>query len=177
MNSINIFTKHSSQLSSEEKENIFFFLRSIYGVDFSKHDFYNALGGLHLLLMHNKQIIGHVAIVQRQISIDGNATKVGYVESMAISSSRQRQGLGVLLMYEVNKLIDTTYEYGFLSQSEEGEGLYLKSGWKKMNPPFYEFFPKGIKESVEFDVMCYSSKNNINPKSKLIADYRIGDIW
>lgn len=168
--------KHTTELGLEEKRVIYEFLKEIYG-EYSEGDFSTCLGGLHIIAYENNEIVGHGALIQRQLVVNGKPLKAGYVESMAVRSDKQRQGIGKLLMLEINQLIKMTYQIGALSQSEEGEGLYLNSGWIKMKPPFYEFTINGIEKSDEISVMIYDLTNMLNVVSKLIIDCRIGDSW
>lgn len=171
-----IKTRHTSELSQGEKQEVLRLLQHVYGDDYTQADFACALGGLHFLLYEEHRLVGHVALIQRSIAVDGIPYKVGYVESMGILPNHQRKGLGMKLMAAVNDVIETVYEFGALSPSEEGVGLYLKSGWEKISGPFYEYNESGIAMSDEADVMVYPAEV-VAGGSQLVCDYRKGDAW
>lgn len=131
-------SKHTFHLSKIEKEILYSLLTESFGDDFSLDDFQHALGGMHILAYYQDKMVGHVAVVQRNMAINNNPISVGYVEAMAVLKDYRRQGVGKELLIQANGIIKSCYQLGLLSASEKGVPLYSLLGWRKWEGKLFE---------------------------------------
>lgn len=171
-----VIIKNSYELSKTDKEELFSFLDKAFEGEFSRDDLSHALGGIHLMIKEDEKIIAHVSVVQRSMVVGKKAHYVGYVEAMAVSSKYQRQGIGQLMMEEVESIIKGTFDFGALCASEMGLPLYQKMGWIKWEGNIKEFSLSGIKESNE-EILVFNTNEQISLKEDFICDLREGDCW
>lgn len=172
-------SKHTCHLSKIEKEILYSLLTESFGGDFSLDDFQHALGGMHIFAYDQEKIVGHVAVVQRNMAIDNNPIVVGYVEAMAVLKDYRRRGIGKELMIQANGIIKSCYQLGLLSASEEGVPLYSLLGWHKWKGKLFEL-NQGVYKQTEGDdegIMALSILNEIDLTSSLYCDFRCGDQW
>ncbi|WP_272665749.1 GNAT family N-acetyltransferase [Providencia sp. PROV174] len=171
--------KHTSQLSTENREALYSMLYQSFEQDFTHDDFEHALGGMHVLAYDQQQIIGHVAIIQRHMAIGNTPITVGYVEAMAVLENYRRQGIGKQLMVATNQIITDCYQLGLLSASDEGFHIYQSVGWQVWNGPLYELNQGHYIHSVDEEggVMGWSKNNLIDFSQPLYCDFRSGDQW
>ncbi|WP_051963135.1 GNAT family N-acetyltransferase [Deinococcus misasensis] len=171
-------TLHTSQLSSDFLLQLRDFLSLVYEEDFADEDWDHALGGVHILVRHENQLVGHAAVVQRQLYISEKAFRVGYLEAMAVHPQFQRQGIGRQMMAQVNHLIQRAYDFGALGASDEGFGLYLQTGWQVWPGELGVLSFQGIERTPEEEggVMVYPAFPE-DPSHMLICDFRSGDVW
>lgn len=52
--------------------------------DFSYDDFQHTLDEMHVIAYDQQKMVGHVAIVQRNMAINDDPVSVGYVEAMVV---------------------------------------------------------------------------------------------
>lgn len=172
-------SKHTCHLSKIEKEILYSLLIESFGDDFSLDDFQHALGGMHIFAYYQEKMVGHIAIVQRNMAIDNNPISVGYVEAMAVLKDYRRQGIGKELMTQANDIIKSCYQLGLLSASEKGIPLYSLLGWRKWTGKLFEL-NQGVYKQTEGDdegIMALSAINEIDLTSSLYCDFRSGDQW
>nr|WP_314265118.1 GNAT family N-acetyltransferase [uncultured Moellerella sp.] len=173
-------TKHTSQLSSVEKEQIYQLLFQVFEQGFSREDFDHTLGGIHILAYDNHQLIGHVAIVQRSVIVDCSPFRIGYLEGLGVAEAYRRQGIGRKLMELSSEIIANSYDFGLLSASEEGLPLYQSLGWKIWTGELYESNRESYQRSFDDEgsvLFWAASSQNIAATSPLYCDYRSGDQW
>ncbi len=173
-------TKHTSQLSSVEKEQIYQLLFQVFKQGFSREDFDHTLGGMHILAYDNHQLIGHVAIVQRSVIVDCSPFRIGYLEGLGVAEAYRRQGIGRKLMEQSSEIIVNSHDFGLLSASEEGLPLYQSLGWKIWTGELYESNRESYQRSFddEGSVLFWAAPSqSIAATSPLYCDYRSGDQW
>ena len=95
--------------------------------DFSDADADHAAGGIRVLAVDGDTIIGHAALIGRQMQVNGVTVTVGYVEGVAVHPDRQGQGHGRALMQIISARAQETYAVTMLSTGEQG--FYEKLGW------------------------------------------------
>ncbi len=176
---IQYFSRHTSQLSNDQKEVIYTLLYQSFDYDFSRDDFQHALGGMHILAYDQKHVVGHVSIVQRNMALGHHPVTVGYVEAMAVLESYRRQGIGRQLMQETNKIIENCYQLGLLSASEEGFPLYQSAGWHVWEGKLYELKQGSYIHSIDEEggVLGWTKDKTIDFSQPLYCDFRSGDQW
>lgn len=170
---------HTSQLTASEKEILFSLLVEGFDNDFSYDDFQHTLGGMHVIAYDQQKMVGHVAIVQRNMAINDEPISVGYVEAMVVEKSYRCQGIGANLMQHTNEIIGLCYQLGLLSASEEGQKLYHSAGWKVWKGSLFELQHRQYIHSIEEEggVMAWSANDNIDFTASLYCDFRGGDQW
>lgn len=170
---------HTSQLISSEKETLFGLLVEGFSSDFTYDDFQHTLGGMHVIAYDQQKMVGHVAIVQRNMAINDDPISVGYVEAMVVEENYRRQGIGASLMQHTNEIISACYQLGLLSASEEGQKLYRSVGWKVWKGALFEQQQRHYIRSIEEEggVMAWSAHDNIDFTASLYCDFRGGDQW
>jgi len=99
--------------------------------DLTDQDWAHALGGMHVLLWEDTELIGHASVVQRQLRYGGRAWRTGYVEGVAVREDRRRSGHGATLMGALERIIRGAYEVGALGSTEAGAAFYAARGWRR----------------------------------------------
>ena len=82
---------------------------------FSEEDWQHALGGTHALLREDGELIGHAAVVGRELWLRERVLWAGYVEAVAVRADRRGRGHGRALMEAIERVIAADYEIGALS--------------------------------------------------------------
>ncbi len=71
------------------------------GEGFTDQDWSHAVGGVHVIAEADGRVVAHASVVQRELRTAGHRLRTGYVEAVATRPSRQREGLGSLVIGEV----------------------------------------------------------------------------
>src|SRR3954470_12207379 len=87
---------------------------------FNDDDWAHALGGVHVVLDIDGAIVAHASIVERDLRMAATPLRTGYVEAVATTPERQGQGLGSVVMTEVNAIIRERFELGALGTGSQG---------------------------------------------------------
>ena len=85
---------------------------------FTEADWAHALGGVHVVVELDGEILAHAAVVERELQMAGDPIRTGYVEAVATTPRRQGEGLGTVAMREVNAIIRERFELGALGTGE-----------------------------------------------------------
>ena len=110
---------HTAQLTAEDRAALGALMSTAFAGDFADEDLDHTLGGVHALLREDGQLIGHGAVVQRQLIAGGETLRAGYVEGLAVDPGHQRRGHGAALMGALEAVIDDAYDLGALSSTED----------------------------------------------------------
>jgi aminoglycoside 2'-N-acetyltransferase I len=154
-------------------------LERIFAGDFSVEDWEHALGGTQVLGWKGDVLIGHAALVSRQLRYGERALRVGYVEAVGVDPAYQRAGIGSKLMGLLEAEIAEQHELGALSASNVGAAFYRKRGWLAWQGPLSAITPSGIVRNEEEDggVFVWLTSPGLDLMQPLIADFRSGDSW
>lgn len=171
----------SALLQPGEAEQIEAVCTRAFAGDFNAADMDHAMGGVHALA-HDTDgtLVGHGAVVPRQMVCGGRTLNVGYVEAVAVVPERQRQGVGRAVMDALDLVVTTRFDAGALSASDEGRGLYRAVGWREWEGTCGV---KGADGSVvatpgeEDEVMVRDPRGLLAPPGLLVCDWRPGDVW
>ncbi|MET0389378.1 MAG: GNAT family N-acetyltransferase [Polyangiales bacterium] len=173
--------RHTAQLEPALLQHLRRLLDDVYDGDFSDDDWDHALGGLHVLAWSAAELVGHAALVQRQLVQGERPLRAGYVEAMAVLEAQQRRGIGTRLMLELERVIAAAYDLGALSASEEGVALYVRRGWLPWRGPTAVILPTGTERTPDEDGGIYVFSHARGPRldldAELACDYRRGDVW
>lgn len=168
---------HTAALSVDDRAAIRRLLDIAFDGDFDDVDFDHALGGLHVVVRTDDAIVGHAAVVQRQLLVDGRPVRCGYVEAVAVRPGWGRRGIGGELMATVEEIVGAAYDVGALSASEQGRGLYRRRGWRVWTGELAVVTPQGCRATPDDvgSVMVWGSTMDLG--GRLACDWRAGDAW
>ena len=173
---------HTAQLPADVLGQCRALLDAAFAADggFGDEDWDHALGGLHVLLRQGPELVGHAALVTRRLLHGGRAWRTGYVEAVAVRADLRRQGLGGLLMAEVERAAGAAHELAALSTSELGADFYAARGWTAWRGPTSALTPAGVVRTPDEDggvLVLPSSTPDLDVTGELTCDWRDGDLW
>lgn len=142
-------------------------------------DWEHCLGGIHVLAFADGRLIGHAALIDRELEHGDAAIRTGYVEGLAVDPAEQRRGVGGRIMDEIERLIRERYPLGALSSSDEALGFYAARGWLPWQGETAVRDGEEITRTPEDDdalfVMPVSAK--LDRSGLIVCDWRAGDVW
>lgn len=169
---------HTAGLSREELSAV---RDLIFGVfdDVDEDDWDHCLGGMHVLLWDAGQLLGTGSVVQRQLVHQDRVFRTGYIEGVAVRGDRRRQGLGSAVMFELERIVESAYDLGALSSTDEGLALYEARGWRRWRGPTYAMTPDGMVRTPADDdaVFVWPLAASVDVAGDLICDFRAGHYW
>jgi aminoglycoside 2'-N-acetyltransferase I len=150
-----------------------------FGGEFSDDDWDHLLGGVHVLAVEGDAVVGHAAVVRRQLIHGGRTLRCGYVEGVAVRADRRRRGLGKALMEEAGRIVRGGYDVGALSGTEAGMPLYERLGWQRWRGPLSALTPQGVERTPDDDdsVHVLPASADLDPDGELTCDWRAGEVW
>jgi aminoglycoside 2'-N-acetyltransferase I len=152
-----------------------------FGERFTEDDWDHALGGVHVLALEGRELVGHGAVVPRVLVTGERALPTGYVEGVATRGDRRRQGLARLVMAEAARVVKAGYQLGALSDGSGIAGFYQRLGWEAWQGPTFVAAPGGLVRTAEEDgsllVLRTPTTGDLDPTGSLVCDWRPGDVW
>jgi len=147
--------------------------------DMTEHDWEHALGGMHVLVWEDDELVGHGSVVQRRLLYGGQALRTGYVEGVGVRAERRRRGYGAALMRELERIIRGAYELGALGATEMAMPFYAALGWRRWEGPTSVLAPDGLRRTPEADgaVWVLEVSGGLDVGAGLACDWRDGDEW
>ena len=146
---------------------------------FADSDWEHALGGIHLVLDVDDEIVTHAAIVERELHVDGRPLRTGYVEAVATSPARQGEGFGSMVMTAADEIIRDRYELGALGTGRHH--FYHRLGWLTWAGPSFVRTPDGPRRTPDDDGYILVLETPTSPPLDLAAaiscEWRPGDVW
>lgn len=146
---------------------------------FTDQDWEHASGGTHFVLRDGPDIVGHAAVVERELRLDGRSVCGGYIEAVAVRSDRQGRGLGSRLMAAVDRFVADGYELGALSTGRWA--FYEHLGWRRWEGVTSVQTPDGEQRTPEEDgtimVLATPSSSSFDRAGMISCDWRAGDVW
>lgn len=172
-------TAHTADLNQAEFREVREFLKVAFRGDFADADWDHALGGYHVMLHEDGEIIGHSSVVQRRLVIGGRTFRTGYVEALAVREDRRRRGHGGTIMQSLEQIIRRAHEIGALSATDDGAALYRARGWTLWSGPSAVMSPRGVERTPGDDGAIYvlPLARDLDPTTEIICDWRDGDAW
>ncbi len=158
-------------------------LRSLLGAAFgaalSDHDWAHTLGGWHVAVVEDGRPISHAAVVPRALEAAGRTFRTGYVEGMATTPGRQREGLGSSVMAEVAGLVRAHFELGALSTGHHD--FYERLGWERWRGPTFARRDGDLIRTEEDDdslmVLRVGPSLGLDLAGPISCEARTGDHW
>ncbi|WP_255506325.1 GNAT family N-acetyltransferase [Mycolicibacterium sp. 018/SC-01/001] len=171
---------HTSDLDDESRADARRMLTEAFGGDFPDSDWEHALGGMHAVICHRGDMIGHAAVVQRRLLYQGTALRCGYVEAVAVREDHRGQGLAHALMDAAEQVIRGAYVLGALSATELGRPLYATRGWTPWRGSTSVLTPQGLVRTPDEDdtvfVLPVDATVDLDPAADLACDWRAGAV-
>jgi aminoglycoside 2'-N-acetyltransferase I len=154
-------------------------LHDAFAGDFEDSDWEHALGGMHALVWHGEELIGHASVIQRRLVHDGRALRAGYVEGVGVRADHRRHGHGASMMEALERVIRGAYDIGALGATDAGVPLYAGRGWQLWEGRLSMLTPSGVKPTPEESGCIYvlPVAAALDRTGDLTADWRDGDAW
>lgn len=98
---------------------------------------------------------------------------------MGVHPALQRRGIGRAILRRVNLQVARAYDFGALSASDEGLGLYRAEGWAVWPGPLGVMTPGGTVPTPEEagGILVYAPAGDLDLTLPLTCDLRSGDVW
>lgn len=147
----------------------------------AEEDWQHALGGLHVLAEDDGRFVGHAAIVQRELHVDGRPVRTGYVEAVAVEPDRQGRGVGSAVMAAAAVEIRARYELGALATGRLG--FYQRLGWRTWRGPSGVRTAAGVQPTPDEDgyiLVLETPQTPLQPlqiDAPITCEWRPGDVW
>lgn len=146
---------------------------------FDEHDWTHSLGGHHVAVRDGGHLVAHASVVPRTLYVGDRAIRTGYLEAVATTPGRQREGLGSRAMTTAADLVTATYELGALSSS--ATGFYRRLGWESWLGPTYVVTPTGRLRTPDEDdgvmVLRFGPTAALDLTAPIACESRPGDAW
>jgi aminoglycoside 2'-N-acetyltransferase I len=174
---------HTSDLDNETREGARAMVIEAFGGEFTDADWEHSLGGMHALICHHGDIIGHAAVIQRRLLYRNTALRCGYVEGVAVREDWRGQGLAAALMDAVEQVLRGAYQLGALSATEVGRYMYTSRGWLPWLGPTSVLAPVGVTRTPDDDRSLFvlpialPDKLALDTTAEITCDWRDGDVW
>lgn len=173
----------TEELTSSETAAIRTLMRAAFGSDeeerFTDDDWDHALGGIHFVLVLDDEIVSHASVVERELQVDGQPLRTGYVEAVATAPDQQGAGFGSLVMEDVAAYIRDRFELGALGTARHT--FYQRLGWRTWTGPSSVRTPEGIRRTPDEDgyilVLPTPSSPPFDLGAAISCEWRSGDVW
>ena len=146
---------------------------------FAEEDWTHALGGLHLVLDLDGEVVTHAAVVERRLHLGERPVQAGYVEAVATAPGRENLGFGSLVMEAVNAHIRATFELGALGTGRHR--FYERLGWVTWRGPAYVRTPDGPRRTPDDEGYILVLRTPTSPPFDLdepiACEPRVGEDW
>ncbi|TAK00775.1 MAG: GNAT family N-acetyltransferase [Chloroflexota bacterium] len=147
---------------------------------FTEDDWQHALGGAHVVVEVDGEIVAHAAVVERPIEFGGRRLRTGYVEAVATHPDFQGRGYGRLAMRAANDIVARDFEIGMLGTGEHG--FYERLGWSSWRGRSYLRMDGGLVATPDDDgylmiLRTLGTPPNLDLEAAVSCDARPGDVW
>lgn len=146
---------------------------------FTDADWDHAVPGVHFVLELNGEIIAHASVVERELHVDRQALRTGYVEAVATAPDHQGAGFGSLVMADVTSYIRERFELGALGTGRHR--FYERLGWLTWTGPASVRTPEGARRTPDEDgyilVLPTPSSPKLDLSAAISCEWRPGDVW
>jgi aminoglycoside 2'-N-acetyltransferase I len=173
----------TGELTPDEVSEIRSILDAAFGDDederFTDHDWAHAVGGLHVVVDVDGEIVAHGSVVERSLEIDHRPLHTGYVEAVATVPGRQGRGHGTSAMRAIGDEIRSRFELGALGTGSHG--FYERLGWETWGGPSSVRTPEGERRTPDDDgyimILRTPSTPPLHPGAPISCEWRPGDVW
>ena len=146
---------------------------------FGEEDWRHALGGTHVVASRDGRIVGHAAVVERELQVGGRPLRTGYVEAVGVAPAEQGTGVGTVLLSEVAAVIAEGFELGALGTGSHH--FYERLGWRTWRGPSSVRTNTGERRSPDEDgfimVLATPQTPPLDLDAPISCEDRPGDAW
>ncbi len=146
---------------------------------FGDDDWGHAIGGTHVVVDVDGEIVAHASVVEREIRIGGQPVRTGYVEAVATAPASQRRGYGTIAMDAIDRLTRDGFALGVLGTGEQA--FYARLGWQSWRGPSSVRTAAGIIPTPDDDgylmVLPTPTSPPLDLDLPISCDWRPGDVW
>jgi len=179
---VDLLIAESSELTPHEFDTAEALVRAAFGDSFRSHDWVHGVGGVHVLLSEDDELLAHASVVTRTLRNDGAAFATGYVEAVAVRADQQGRGLGRLVMDHAETIIRARHQVGALNAVESAAPFYAARGWQLWAGHTQADTPEGVADTYHPDDRIFvlptvKAARQLSESSPLICDWRDGDLW
>lgn len=170
---------HTSEIEPAILDRARAVLDVVFAGERSEHDWEHSLGGVHVVVEHGVDVIGHASVIQRRLLCGGRALRAGCVEGVGVHPDWQRQGVGSQMMAALERVIRTAYDIGALGATDEAIPMYSGRGWVPWRGPLSALTPAGIVATPDEagGVYVLLGDLSVDVDAELTCDWRDGDVW
>lgn len=147
--------------------------------DFADTDWEHTVGGRHVILLEEGEVISHAAVVMRSLEVADQPFHTGYLEGVATHPEHQGKGFGARAVTAANEVIRQEYQLGALSTDRHS--FYRRLGWERWAGPTYVRDGSGRLRTAEEDegimVLRFGPSATVDLTSALSCEARSGDDW
>ena len=147
---------------------------------FDDHDWTHGLGGMHVWVEADGEVVAHATLVARRMLHAGRVLRCGYVEAVAVRDDPRRRGLGGAVMAEIERMIRGAYDLGALGATDDGAPLYRSHGWRPWAGALSALTLDGVRPTPEevgtVHVLTIDGVA-LDLAGELTCDWREGDAW
>lgn len=176
-NFLSILVVKANNLTNRQQDEILSVCSRAYEEDFAPH-LQLLTSATHILAYAGNELVSHAAWVERELHQEGlGVLQTAYVEAVATLPEHQRKGYGSTVLNAIPPLIQQ-YDIGALSPSEPE--FYARLGWVLWEGPLAYVQDAELVETPEEEVMVYylpRTPKSLNLQTRLIADWRPGEVW
>ncbi|MPZ53912.1 MAG: GNAT family N-acetyltransferase [Acidimicrobiia bacterium] len=176
---VRLETAHTADLGPVQLRLARELLDDVFTGEMTDEDWDHCLGGIHCLVWEGEALIGHAAVVQRQLIHDERTLRCGYVEGVVMRADRRRSGHGSTMMEQLERAIRNAYDLGALGATDDEAALYTRRGWQKWLGPTSTLTPTGTVRTPNEDGFIYVLPGSapLDVNRSLICDWRNGEVW
>ena len=161
-------------------------LASIHGLllaafddDFSPEDWEHTQGGWHLVAAIGDEVVGHAAVVPRDVEVGGRVFSAGYVEGVATAPQLQGHRIGSRVMAGAAAVIRANFALGALSTDRRS--FYERLGWERWQGPTFVRDGDQLIRTADEDggvlVLRFGPSANLDLTAPIAVPARSGDDW
>jgi aminoglycoside 2'-N-acetyltransferase I len=171
----------SDQIPDADRERLWALWQAAFdGQGFDRDDEQHSYGGIHVLARSGEEILGHAAVVRREIVVGERPFETGYVEGVAVLPSRQRTGVGRAVMRLLMAELRARYDLGVLATGL-AHGFYERLGWERWRGPSYVLTASGPVRTAEDDdglmALRFGPSAGVDLGAAIRCHDRSGDVW
>ena len=176
---VQLRTAPTADLTPAELAGLRALLDAAFDGDFTDADWSHTLGGVHVLATVAGELVGHGAVVLRQLVAGGRPLRTGYVEAVATAAPHRRRGVASALLTEVERVVVGGFELGALSAAEAAARLYAQRGWQPWTGPTAALTQDGVLATPDEGVFVLRTPATpeLTGEELLACDWRLGDLW
>jgi aminoglycoside 2'-N-acetyltransferase I len=146
---------------------------------FDRNDWDHGRGGWRALVLDDGVPVAHASLVPRELFVDDQPFRAGYVEAVGTAQDRWNQGLGSKVMTAIDDLIREHFELGALATSRHG--FYGRLGWERWQGPSYVLRgnrrDRTIDEDAGLMVLRFGPSERLDLTESITCHERTGDDW